>query len=246
MSYQSAATESSTGFFGKLVSHGDFVSRRLPDSFMQAWDSWLQHGLHASRETLGAAWLETYLTSPIWRFALNTGVAGESAWAGVLMPSVDRVGRHFPLTIAASSNGQIAMLEWLENEKPWFDQLETLALSSLEADFRLDDFDLALQTIFGLPVHTTSKNKGAGDQAAWCFNIESVGALSANIAPVIRDIAQASLAAHSIWWTDGSPHVSPSVLVCRGLPSAAQFCAMLSGRWSESGWQTPAIKLSLA
>ena len=63
MSYESAVTESPTGFFGKLVSHGDFVSRRLPESFMQVWDSWLQHGLLASREALGATWLETYLTS---------------------------------------------------------------------------------------------------------------------------------------------------------------------------------------
>lgn len=245
MSYESAVTESPTGFFGKLVSHGDFVSRRLPESFMQVWDSWLQHGLLASREALGATWLETYLTSPIWRFALNAGVAGEPAWAGVLMPSVDRVGRHFPLTIAACANGQIAMLEWLENEKPWFDTLEALALSSLEADFRLEDFDLSLQKILGLPFQTVGKNNANGDQAAWCFSIENLDALSANIAPIVQDIAHASLAAHSLWWTEGSPHVSPSVLVCRGLPSAVQFSAMLSGYWSEAGWQTPAIKLQL-
>lgn len=246
MSYESAATESSTGFFGKLVSHGDFVSRRLPESFLQVWDNWLQHGLHASRETLGATWLETYLTSPIWRFALNTGVAGESAWAGVLMPSVDRVGRHFPLTIAASANGQIAMLEWLANEKPWFDQLETLALSSLEADFRLDDFDLALQNIPSLPVRTAiniNHLNHSSEQTGWCFSIANLDGLSANLVPVVQDIAQASLGAHSMWWTDGSPHISPSVLVCRGLPSALQFNAMLNGCWSESGWQTPAIIL---
>lgn len=243
MAQVSPTSESPTGFFGKLVSHGDFVSRRLPDSFMQVWDSWLQHGLHASRETLGPAWLETYLTSPIWRFALNTGIAGESAWAGVLMPSVDRVGRHFPLTIAASATGQIAMLQWLENEKPWFDQLETLALSSLEPDFRLDDFDLTLQKIPGLPVRPSINSNDTGDQSGWCFSITNLEELSANIAPVIQDIAHASLGAHSLWWTDGSPHVRPSILICRGLPSAIQFTAMLSGNWDQSGWQTPAIVL---
>jgi type VI secretion system protein ImpM len=235
------------GFFGKLVSHGDFVSRRLPESFMQVWDTWLRHGLHASRETLGAAWLETYLTSPVWRFALNAGVADESAWAGVLMPSVDRVGRHFPLTLAANSKGQPAMLEWLENEKLWFDELENLALSSLQPDFLLDDFDMALQKIIGLPVgmrvNAAINRKEARDQSAWCIAINDITGISAHMAAITKDIAQALLSTHSLWWTDGSPHVSPSVLVCSGLPSASQFTAMLSGNWNQSGWQTPEIIL---
>lgn len=243
MTQESPSTNMPAGFFGKLVSHGDFVSRRLPDSFMQVWDSWLQHGLQASRETLGSAWLETYLTSPVWRFALNTGVADEFAWAGVLMPSVDRVGRHFPLTLAASSTGQIAMLSWLEQEKSWFDELESLALSSLEPDFLLDDFDAALQKITGLPIGDASNHVDAGDQSAWCFAINDIQGISANITSVTKDIAQALMGAHSLWWTDGSPHVSPSVLICRGLPSASQFTAMLSGNWNQSGWQTPAIIL---
>lgn len=243
MTLASSASNMSAGFFGKLVSHGDFVSRRLPDSFMQVWDNWLQHGLHASREALGEAWLETYLTSPVWRFALNTGVAGETAWGGVLMPSVDRVGRHFPLTLAAGSAGQAAMLNWMENEKPWFDELENLALSSLEPDFLLDDFDAALQKINGLPVGGASNHGEGLDQSAWCFAINDIQGISANIAAVTKDIAQALLAGHSVWWTDGSPHVSPSVLICRGLPSPVQFTAMLSGNWSQSGWQTPAIAL---
>jgi type VI secretion system protein ImpM len=203
----------------------------------------LQHGLHASRETLGAAWLETYLTSPVWRFVLNTGVADEFAWAGVLMPSVDRVGRHFPLTIAASSQGHVEMLKWLENEKPWFDVLESLALSSLEPDFLLDDFDSALQKITGLSVSSGSNCNDPGDQSAWCISVANLDELSANIAPVAKDIAQALLGAHSLWWTDGSPHVSPSVLICRGLPTATQFTAMLSGKWSQSGWKIPAFSL---
>ena len=30
---------------------------------------------------------------PIWRFVLLPGLIGSNGWAGVLMPSVDRVGR---------------------------------------------------------------------------------------------------------------------------------------------------------
>ena len=45
-------------------------------------------------------WLDGYLASPSWRFLLMPGVMDGQPWAGVLMPSVDRVGRYYPLTIA--------------------------------------------------------------------------------------------------------------------------------------------------
>ena len=35
------------GFYGKLASRGDFVSRALPQSFVGPWDSWLAAGLLA-------------------------------------------------------------------------------------------------------------------------------------------------------------------------------------------------------
>jgi len=33
------------GFFGKLPVFSDFVGRRLPRSFLDPWDSWLQQGI---------------------------------------------------------------------------------------------------------------------------------------------------------------------------------------------------------
>ncbi len=91
------------GFFGKLPCRGDFVRRRVPDEFVSAWDEWLQQCLTQSREQLvnawGDRWRDAYLSGPIWRFVLAEGVCGTGAYAGVVMPSVDRVGRCFPLTI---------------------------------------------------------------------------------------------------------------------------------------------------
>lgn len=127
---------SAPGFFGKLVSHGDFVTRRLPPGLVEAWDGWLQQCIHASRQQLGDGWLEHYLTSPVWRFAIGKGVLGEQAWAGVMMPSVDRVGRYFPLMIAAPGSAGTG----------WYDALEDLARSALDTAFVLEEFDLALST----------------------------------------------------------------------------------------------------
>ena len=92
---------SATGFFGKLPALGDFVERALPAEFVTPWDAWLQRAIAASRASLGEQWLDIYLTSPLWRFVLGAGPCGARAWAGVMMPSVDRVGRYFPLTVAA-------------------------------------------------------------------------------------------------------------------------------------------------
>src|SRR5690606_10627892 len=94
------ASSHEPGFYGKLPSRGDFVSRRLAQDFVGHWDAWLQQGLAASQAALGERWLDVYLTSPIWRFAVAPGLIAEAGYVGVLVPSVDRVGRYFPLTAA--------------------------------------------------------------------------------------------------------------------------------------------------
>ena len=87
------------GLFGKLPSHGDFLRRRVPDAFVDAWDSWLRECLPASRNVLGERWLDLYLTSPAWRFICAAGTCGPAPVIGLMVPSVDRVGRYFPLTL---------------------------------------------------------------------------------------------------------------------------------------------------
>src|SRR5260370_2664306 len=89
------------GFCGKLPARGDFVTAGLPRRFAEAWHDWLQPVLAASRRALGEDWLAAWLEAPIWRFALSPGTCGPDSVLGLWMPSVDRVGRHFPLTFAA-------------------------------------------------------------------------------------------------------------------------------------------------
>ena len=86
------------GFYGKLPCRGDFLQRRVSQDFVDVWDAWLQESLHETRKRLDEAWLNTYLTGPVWRFGLSAGVCGEHTYIGILVPSVDRVGRYFPLT----------------------------------------------------------------------------------------------------------------------------------------------------
>lgn len=139
------ANRQSPGFFGKFPVRGDFISRRLPADFIRDWDGWLQGSLTASREVLGENWLAVYLTSPLWRFILSPGVCGPHGWMGVLMPSVDRVGRYFPLTLALALNRDNGLAGLFVSAADWFGRLEHLALSCLEDGFDLDIFDKQLQ-----------------------------------------------------------------------------------------------------
>lgn len=90
-----------TGIYGKLPTYGDFVRRGLPPSFVQPWDDWLQAGVDAAREALGADFDALWTAAPPWRFYLPAGVCGPEAVVGVLLTSRDAVGRPFPLTLAA-------------------------------------------------------------------------------------------------------------------------------------------------
>ncbi|MFL6674178.1 MAG: type VI secretion system-associated protein TagF [Massilia sp.] len=213
---------SAPGFYGKLSSHGDFLARRLPPAFVALWDGWLQACMQGSREQLGAAWLDAYLTGPVWRFALAPGVCDSQAWAGVLMPSVDRVGRHFPLALAGAAAAGLPLAQWLGEGAAWFDQLEDLALSTLEASFDFERFDAALAALDGLPAPPL---QGAAGALGWYLALGGIGE-AGNAAGAV---ASAALFGQSVWWTDGSDKVAPCVRLCRGLPSPPVFAAMLAG-----------------
>ncbi len=88
------------GFFGKIPALGDFVTRDLARQSINSLDDWLQHGLAALQHSRHD-WLENYLVAPVWQFCLPAGTWGASACCGLLMPSVDRVGRYFPLVVCA-------------------------------------------------------------------------------------------------------------------------------------------------
>lgn len=95
------------GFFGKLPSVGDFVSRGLDRSRIEAVDGWFQRGLGALQQS-DTDWLSAYLVAPVWCFAVPAGLWGEQACGGALMASVDRVGRYFPLMVLADLDDDLA------------------------------------------------------------------------------------------------------------------------------------------
>jgi len=134
------------GFYGKIPSEGDFVTRRLPWEFTSVWDDWLQHGMQASREALGERWLALYLSAPIWRFQVAPGVCGPIGWRGLFFASVDRVGRYFPLTLAFADHGATALSALSGEADAWL-AVEDAALAGLAPALPIAEFDRMMEAL---------------------------------------------------------------------------------------------------
>lgn len=239
-----ADSKVTAGFFGKLPANGDFVTRRLPPGFQRQWDEWLQNVIVCSKEQLGEDWLDIYLTSPIWRFTLSPDLIEPQAWAGVLMPSVDRVGRYFPLTIAAPLGMNLDLLQVIEQAEPWFEKLDQIALSVLDEDCTLEVLDSKLADLGG-PNVTSHERSGASGHAqsskmAMRTGVLSIDNLSTIMPLVLKRVLDATIRNYAIWWTRGSDRVAPSMLVTQGLPPVQGFAALLDGQWKNWGWDDDA------
>ncbi|MDO5528023.1 MAG: type VI secretion system-associated protein TagF [Paracoccus sp. (in: a-proteobacteria)] len=129
------------GYFGKVPTQGDFVFRGLPLSLNDRLDAWLRQSVQSSQRQMGREWLPAFLVAPVWRMAITPGLFGPDALVGVMMPSVDRAGRYFPLVIAAPIPGLRASAADLARMTTWFDAAEETALSTLDPHFSLGWFD---------------------------------------------------------------------------------------------------------
>ncbi len=233
---------STPGFFGKLQSHGDFITRQLPTTFTGKWDSWLQESLNASKNQLADKWLETYLTSPVWCFALSSNICGNESWAGVLMPSVDNVGRYFPLTIAIVLPPGFTPIQIQEAGKcGWYEKAEALALSTLADDFQFKAFEDALLAI-GSPLEELksgmySQPVGIDNRNSIHVTIPSAEQIEQGYTRLANYALSTLYTTTSLWWTNGSEKVVPSLLACNGLPPSSGLSAFLDGGWGRWGWR---------
>lgn len=197
------------GWFGKLPGMGDFAHRRLPESFRSVWDAWLQRGLAGLRDR-HADWTERYLEAPIWCFALGPRVAGARGWIGVLMPSVDGVGRYFPFTLCVELDeavGDALRGEALAAALRWWALATQAALEGLDGDLDALRFDAVLERLF-------------------------VGSSGAEGAHVVESVGLPAAGA-SVWL--GDPSVAEGIrMLSSGLPRDDQFDALFLG-FAEEG-----------
>ncbi len=126
--------------FGKIPAHGDFISRGLDQATHILLDDWLSVEVARARERF-ADFDVRYVQAPPWYF-VDCDAAG--AWSGgALCLSVDKVGRRFPILVAAPAIGSdtahevaLAALELVFTtfSEGWDADQLALALGSVVAD----------------------------------------------------------------------------------------------------------------
>jgi type VI secretion system protein ImpM len=236
------------GFYGKLPSRGDFLQRRVPQEFVDTWDAWLQQCMHSAKEVLQERWLDTYLTGPVWRFVLSEGVCGSGSYAGVMLPSVDRVGRCFPLALIAQLDVQDSPTDIACRAQHWFDAAEAVAINAVENtqldvdafDDRVEQLGPHLDQSSGAECEWMQQLMQSSDfphrAAPWHVPLAGVYSMQRALNVLAYRELSRTLRPLALWWTEGSNALGSCALVTRGLPPTQSFVAMLAGEWRGAGW----------
>jgi type VI secretion system protein ImpM len=212
------------GIFGKLPSKRDFIAYGVERPFLGLIEGWMQSSVAASRDVLGAHWQELFLAAPIWRFWLGRGVA-PSAACGALMPSVDGVGRYFPLSIlAAAPPGEEIPPPPHAGLDQWGAAAEALLLQCLEDDPGGDP--AALAAALGdpplRPAFAVAKRSEV--PRVW---VSEDGSLEGAFAALSEIDDAARHAGRSYWWTVGGENHAAQLWAVDGMPRPELFAAFL-------------------
>ncbi|HET7561237.1 MAG TPA: type VI secretion system-associated protein TagF [Rhodanobacteraceae bacterium] len=234
------AAPGGVGFFGKLPGMGDFVQRRLPGAFVSAWDARFEAAVSAARAAFGEDWRSLWQAAPVWRFALMPGVCGVTAWIGVTGPSVDRVGRSFPMVLACPLTDADTFGRIVRNGAGWFDALES-ACRGADATPTAESFDATVAAL-PAPIDWLHAAAAARSEATdwtqadvWRMSWQAVAEdrqLAAWLA-VCMETDDACL-----WWTHGSPRVPSCAVLTHGLPRPADYPAFLDATRVPADWRT--------
>ncbi|CAN1523328.1 VI_minor_4, type VI secretion-associated protein, BMA_A0400 family [Rhabdaerophilaceae bacterium] len=225
------------GLFGKIPSQGDFFQRDLPLTFVRPWDEWLSRGMVASQAALGDNWAQTYLLSPPWRFQLAPGLCGESGWVGVLVASIDRVNRFYPVTLALPflPGGQPSFMTDLRGT---LDRLEAAAFALIDAQKPMDT--ILSETQAGVEAEHEAQRALVTQRFTWIENAEQRAWMAFGdqqgtpLMPAGPMMTGLGRDASSLWWHEfWEPH-PPTTLLCRGLPPEDSFAMLLDSQWRHS------------
>jgi type VI secretion system protein ImpM len=216
--------------YGKVATRRDFIAVSAPPAFLSVWEPWLHGGISASREALRDRWTEYFLTAPIWRFWLGAEICGTPV-LGALMPSMDGVGRYFPLTFAVLADGKDEFAPPEADERTeWFARVEDFLLASLDEK----DHEALLRQLSAVPAPTSSPGSAsAGDDRlaldASCYTAPAEAGFVDAFAR-LRAAASADAAASScFFWTLGGEGFPPRAISSLRLPSPQLFAALLTG-----------------
>lgn len=223
------------GLFGKLPAKRDFIAVNIPHEFLSVWEVWLQGGMSASKIAMTRDWLPAYLSAPLWRFWIGAGVCGRPV-TGVIMSSVDGVGRHFPLTVFACGEAQdMFALPAEGTNTQWYDGAEDFLLNTLEPGA---DYDMTIEALESLPLPVRSVAPGADSAVvdimrASAIRVDSIELLPEACTRLETEERRRDYLSRTFFWTVGGESYAPACIMADGLPDPNVLGPMLSGQFGQ-------------
>jgi type VI secretion system protein ImpM len=229
-----ALTLMSAGLFGKLPAKRDFIGMNASRRFLEVWEPWLQAGVAMSKQLLGDSWTEAYNRAPIWRFWLGADFCGE-AMIGAFMPSVDGIGRGFPLAIFTGEGDASLAPPELEPNEAWFEAAEAILLAALEPGSTLEEIAEKVAALPAPAAESPRVKDGALEELAeGAVLARDMGAeVSATFLAARRFGRRRAFASQSFWWTIGGEGFPSLGLMEVGLPPATRFADLLTGGFGD-------------
>lgn len=231
------------GLFGKLPARRDFISQAVPRTFLRLWEPWLEQGIVEGRNRLGASeWEAAFRAAPIWRFWLGADLCG-TAILGAFMPSMDAVGRYFPLTLIGFQEDKPVVSPNNDPQHALFEKIEMVLLSALEPGTTFEKLLVELDDLnHSGPFDETGVSTAAAE-IKFGTQLEDRPPLSLVELFAVRRLAyqDCGIAAATFWWTAGGAHFKPVGLMRRHLPETGLFTGMLTGHLTRRGEEKIAI-----
>ncbi|MDH5257928.1 MAG: type VI secretion system-associated protein TagF [Gammaproteobacteria bacterium] len=217
----------SAGYFGKLPMRGDFIQRNMPVEFVHTWDNWLQSVIATSHHNLAHSWLEHYLVSPVWRYLVPQ--QSQSYQMGVMLPSVDKVGRYFPFTISTNVFPKADAPRLISKNRDWFNTAENIALQALNESI---DYEQLNAIVDELEVQNYPAELNPGRRISFRIPVDNMTSLENALEESRQHLPAKPEFNISYWWNEGNQDVPGNLICCEGMPDDNIYTAMLDGQWS--------------
>jgi type VI secretion system protein ImpM len=218
------------GLYGKLPAKRDFIALGVPRGVLNAWEPWVQAAVAASRNELGKKWQTVFCAAPIWRFWLGADICGQIV-IGAVMPSLDGVGRYFPLTLFACAEGELIAPPERDSHDTWFEAVETLLMSTLDQATEFEAVETALNALqpprpYCPDAPTPARYVARDGTAAVPLEDRNFGKA---FGVLHEQDCTRPYTSCSFWWTIGGEGYAPITLGAKHFPDPTLFSAMLTG-----------------
>ena len=165
---------------GKIPTHPEFLSHRTGQEPLESFESWLEAGIGLASHRHGPAWTNAFelggVQGFVWR-APGTSKC-DILLSGIMFPSCDSVGRHYPLAVVGEVPARIVKCAPHVVPLAFGDFLERAHDAS--ADFAtLAPGDLASRLSVVGPPTAEDVERAAADYDAWCSATPAANAWSA-------------------------------------------------------------------